>query len=105
MSQGLLYRALGVRGYRWAGESFTKQEWRIRMAPEPESLRCSQCGSRDVIRRGQEPREFRTLPLGSWATILQVNVQRVECRTCGCLRQVNVNFAPPRCRYTHSFAR
>jgi transposase len=105
MSQGLLYRALGVRGYRWEGESFTQHAWRIRIAHEPQSLRCSQCGSRDVIRRGQELREFRTLSLGSRATILQLNVQRVACRTCGCVRQVQVNFAPPRCRYTHSFAR
>jgi transposase len=105
MSQGLLYRALGVRGYRWEGESFTRHAWYIRMAHEPQSLRCSQCGSRDVIRRGHEPREFRTLALGSRATLLQLNVQRVACRTCGCLRQVKVHFAPPRCRYTHSFAR
>jgi transposase len=58
-----------------------------------------------VICRGQELREFRTLPLGSKPTILLLGVQRVQCRQCGCLRQTPVDFAPPRCGYTHSFAR
>ncbi len=114
MSQGLLYHGLGVRGYRWEGEDHTAQEWRIRIAHEPGSLRCAVCGSRpvesfpverEVIKRGQEPREFRALPLGSKPTMLQLGVQRVECRACQSLRQVAVDFAPPRCHYTHSFAR
>jgi transposase len=105
MSQGLLYHGFGVRGYRWEGEEFSGRQWCIRIAPEPETLRCSQCGSRNVIRRGQELREFRTLPLGSKPTFLRLGVQRVECRACGALRQTPVDFAPPRCHYTHSFAR
>ena len=104
MSQGLLYHGLGVGGYRWEAETFSGGQWRIGISPEPGSLRCSQCASRDVIRRGQEVREFRALPLGSKATKLVLGVPRVECRSCGCLRQVAVNFAPPRCRYTHGFA-
>jgi transposase len=105
MSQGLLYHGLGVGGYRWEAETFSGEQWRIEITPEPVSLRCSQCASRDVIRRGQEVREFRALPLGSRATRLVLGVPRVECRSCGVLRQVAVDFAPPRCRYTHSFAR
>jgi len=105
MSQGLLYHGLGVQGYQWEGEEFSATCWRIRIAHEPGSVRCSQCASRDVICRGQELREFRTLPLGSKPTILLLGVQRVQCRQCGCLRQTPVDFAPPRCGYTHSFAR
>jgi transposase len=105
MSQALLYHGFGVRGYHWVGEEFSHQQWRIRIAHEPGSLRCSQCGGRDVIGRGQELREFRTLPLGSKPTVLLLGVQRVQCRSCGCLRQTPVDFAPPRCRYTRSFAR
>jgi transposase len=105
MSQGLLYHGFGVQGYRWEGEDFSARQWRIRIAPEPGSLRCVACGSREVIRRGQELREFRALPLGSKPTTLVLGVPRVECRACGCLRQVAVDFAPPRRRHTHGFAR
>jgi transposase len=105
MSQGLLYHGFGVRGYRWEGDDHTAEEWRIRIAHEPGSLRCAVCGSPEVIKRGQERREFRALPLGSKPTMLQLGVQRVECRSCQSLRQVAVDFAPPRCHYTHSFAR
>jgi transposase len=105
MSQGLLYHGFGVQGYRWEGEDFSARQWRIRIAPEPGSLRCVACGSREVIRRGQEVREFRALPLGSKPTTLVLGVPRVECRACGSLRQVAVDFAPPHRRHTHGFAR
>jgi len=105
MSQGLLYHGFGIRGYRWEDERASKKEWRIRIAHEAGSLRGAVCGSREGIKRGVELREFRTLPLGSTPTFLHLEVQRVACRSCQCLRQVAVDFAPPRCRYTHSFGR
>jgi transposase len=38
-------------------------------------------------------------------TWVVAELPRVECRACGAVRQVEIQFAPPRCTYTKSFAR
>jgi transposase len=70
-----------------------------------ETCRCSACGSAEVGLRGQVPREFRSLPIGRKSVTVKLPIPRVECRVCGVVRQVAVNFAEPRRRYTKSFAR
>jgi len=72
---------------------------------EAERLRCAQCGSRQVIRRGQTLGEFRSVPIGSKPVKVMLFVQRVECRDCGIVRQVKVEFAKRRRTYTKSFER
>jgi transposase len=73
--------------------------------PKPFSLRCPECGSRKVIRRGTIPRLFRTLPIGGKAVWLSLAVQRVQCLVCGVLRQARIGFADPRRTYTRAFER
>jgi transposase len=105
MSTSLLYHGFGVRGYE-----YVKTEYRgggvcftIRQAPE--ALRCSRCGSRNVIRRGSQSRCFRTVPIGSKPVHLRFDVPRVECRDCGGVRQVHIKFAEERRSYCKSFER
>ena len=106
MSQALLYHGFGVHGYDFVRMSLESSgRWRVDIAPDAQRLCCSACGSRDVLGRGKHRREFRTLPLGAQPVTLGLAVPRVECRTCGVVRQVRVDFAPPQCHYTHSFAR
>src|SRR6516162_7456933 len=71
----------------------------------PDDCRCSACGSRAVISRGHAQRHFLGLPIGSRKTTVVLPVPRVECRTCGLVRQVKVSFADPRRSYTKSFQR
>jgi transposase len=68
-------------------------------------LRCPSCGSTDVIRRGQAVRRFRTVPIGRRRVMVDLPVQRVECRCCGIVQQVKVAFAQERRTYTDSFER
>jgi len=69
------------------------------------SLKCSICGSKNIIKKGTVEREFRTLPVGSRPTLLSLPVQRVECRDCNHIRQVKIGFADEKCSHTHSFVR
>ena len=69
------------------------------------SLRCPECGSYQVKRRGQVMRRFRTLPIGDKPVWIELLVQRVWCLLCGVLRQVKVGFASWRRSYTRAFAR
>jgi transposase len=72
---------------------------------ESDELRCPRCGARDVLRRGQAPRRFRGLPIGGKKVWIDLPVQRVECRACGAVQQVQIGFADPRRSYTSSFER
>jgi len=70
-----------------------------------ESLRCPLCDSAKVVRRGEEWRTFRTLPIGGKRVTVTLPVARVECLNCEVVRQVSIAFADPRRTYTKSFAR
>lgn len=80
---------------------------RVVFAIEQEAgeLRCPRCGGWDVIRRGTFPRQFRSVPIGGRAVLIQLPVQRVQCRTCGIVLQAQVAFADPRRSYTLAFER
>jgi transposase len=105
MSTRLLYRAFGVWGYRFSGMDFEPGRMVMRIEHDPKTLCCARCGWRDVIRRGQWPREFRTVPIGSRRVKLVLSVQRVECRRCGAVAQVKLGFADERRSYTRAFER
>jgi transposase len=105
MSTSLLYHAFGTRGYRHVRTAYTEGQVIFTIRQEPETCRCSACGSGDVVSRGHVERRFRSLPIGSRATSLVLPVPRVECRACGVVRQVEITFADPRRTYTRAFQR
>jgi len=105
MSTSLLYHAFGVRGYRHVCTGFRQGRVEFEVAQAPDTLRCSACGSDQVIRRGQAIRRFKTLPIGGRAVTVVLPIQRVGCQSCGRLRQVRVAFADAQKSYTRSFER
>ena len=105
MSTSILYHGFGVRGYKHIRTTFEGGQVVFWMKQEAQRLRCAKCGSWDVIRRGQMLRGFRSVPIGSKPVKVMLFVQRVECRDCGIVRQVKVDFAKRRRTYTKSFER
>lgn len=105
MSTSLLYHAAGLRGYRYQSTSYVGGVITFKIAHDAQELRCSVCGSGDVLCRGVEDRTFRCIPIGSKPMCLRLDVQRVECLTCAVVRQVRLGFAEPRRTYTRSFER
>src|SRR5262249_56212982 len=65
MSTSFLYHAFGIRGYRYVRTDYQDGQVIFTIEQEPETCRCSACGSRRAISRGQGERRFRALPLGS----------------------------------------
>jgi transposase len=51
------------------------------------------------------PRQWRTVPIGNKAVFVEMDVPKVQCQQCGARRRVEVTFAEPRRRHTHSFER
>jgi transposase len=105
MSTSLLYHAFGLRGYRYVQTYFLEGEVFFVIAPKPELLCCSACGSDDVVKRGRIVRCFRSLPIGHKPTNLVCPAQRIGCRRCGLVRQVHLGFADPLRTYTRKFER
>jgi len=105
MSTSLLYNAFGVRGYCYLSTDYSHGEVMFTIDQPRPSFRCPMCGSDDVIRRGQTPRRFRAVSIGSKPVYLAFAVPRVECRSCGAVRQLRIGFADPRVSYTKAFAR
>jgi transposase len=105
MSTSLLYHAFGIQGYRYVRTSYVQGQTIFTLGQEPDSYRCSACGSADVVSRGHHERRFRALPIGSRPTFLVLPIPRVECRACGVVRQVGITFADPRRSYTKRFER
>lgn len=77
---------------------FEKEKVILEVEHVDERLRCSACGSYEVVRRGSLPRRFRTVPIGRRQTWISLRVQRVFCYDCKTIRQVKLGFADPRVR-------
>jgi transposase len=104
MSTSLLYHAFGLRGYRYVSTTYAEGHVVFRIEPQPEKLRCCECGSQQVIRRGGLLRRFRSVPIGGKGVWFELLVPRVGC-ACGAVRQIALGFAEPLRRHTKAFAR
>src|SRR4051812_46367991 len=105
MSTSLLYHAFGIRGYQYIRTDYQFGQTLFTIHQDPASCRCTACGSPRVHSRGQVVRRFRSLPIGRRPTFVALPIPRVECQSCGLVRQVEVPFADPRRSYTSSFER
>jgi transposase len=106
MSDWMLYHVWGIRGYQVAGsEKVEGNSILVSIQPTPKMMRCSRCGSKDVIRKGVMYRLIRGVPVGSRDMWFDVAVPRVRCDQCGVTRQVRIPFAETKKRYTRQFER
>lgn len=105
MPQSALYQVLSVHGYRVTHTERVEKKLLLSLEPQPHRVGCSACGSRDVIRRGEKVRWLRHVPIGRECTWLIVTLPRVECRSCGVTRQIQIGLADARRGYTHAFER
>jgi transposase len=105
MSTSLLYHAFGIRGYQYTRTDYQDGQTIFTIHQDPETCRCSACGSPQVRSRGRVERRFRTVPIGRRATLVVLPIPRVECQACGVVRQVKIPFADARRSYTSSFER
>jgi transposase len=100
-----LYHGWGVRGYTHHSTIFLQGEVHFSIQQNPGTFRCSDCGSAEVMRSGQIPRRFRSLPIGGKPVWIELPIQRLWCSGCGKTRQARVAFADERRGYTHAFER
>ncbi len=105
MSTSLLYHAFGLRGYDYLSTAYEDGRVRFTIGQRPHTRRCPLCGSRQVTPRGHQQRTFRAVPIGGKPVAITLDIPRVACTRCDIVRQVPLDFADPRRRYTRSFER
>lgn len=105
MSTSLLYHGWGVVGYQYQRTIYVEGTVVFRIVQDPTTLTCPCCESRKLIRRGASHRRFMALPIGRKKIQIELPIQRVECKGCGAIRQVKVDFADEHSRYMRGFER
>lgn len=105
MSTSLLYHGFGLVGYTYVRTAYQGGTVIFTIRHKRDKLHCPECGSRNLVLKGSSPRRFRTVPIGSKVIFLDLDIQRVACRRCNTIRQVELGFADPRFSYTRAFER
>jgi len=105
MSTSLLYHGFGLVGYTYVRTAYEEGKVIFTIRHKRDKLHCPECGSRDLILRGYSSRRFRMVPIGSKVIFLDLDVQRVACKRCDTIRQVELGFADSRFSYTKAFER
>jgi len=105
MSTSLLYHGFGLVGYEYICTRYAGGAVIFSVKRKRGKIRCPVCRSRDIIFRGRFSRRFRIVTIGSKRVFLDYEVQRLECRRCGKIRQEKLGFADPRFSYSHAFER
>jgi transposase len=105
MSTSLLYHGFGLVGYTYVRTAYEEGKVIFTVKHKRDKLHCPECGSRDLVLRGCSSRRFRMVPIGSKVIFLDLDVQRVACKRCDAIRQVDLGFADSRFSYTRAFER
>ena len=103
MSTSLLFHAFGIRGYQLQKTEFKEGNIYFYITQNKRNIRCPNCQSFNVIKKGTRKREFRSVPIGSKKTFIVMPSQRVLCKECHEMHYVKVKFAKQGKRYTHTF--
>ena len=93
MSTSLLSHAFGLTDQQYLKTEYKEGTVIFHIRTKDSKIRCSNCGSRNVIKKGTVERLFRTLPIGLKPVYLLAHVQRLQCHDCGLIRQERLSYA------------
>ena len=100
-----MYHCLGIRDQECTCTRYEGGRIIFKIRTRDDKLYCARCGSRHVIKSGSTVRRFRSVPIGSRQIILEMTVQRLECKDCGAIQQERVHFVRGKERYTYRMKR
>lgn len=105
MGTSLLYHAYGLIHQEYLKTEYKEGKIIFHIQTKPEELRCSSCNSYHVKLRGFKIRTFKAPPIGKKHVSLRAKIQRLECETCGAIRQETIRYADYKKTYIKSFQR
>ncbi|MBL7111891.1 MAG: transposase family protein [Bacteroidales bacterium] len=80
MSTSLLNHAFGLTDQEYLKTEYKEGTVIFHIKTKDSKLRCSSCGSRNIIKKGTVDRLFRTLPIGTRPVYLHAKV-KTSCNT------------------------
>ena len=89
----MLSHAFGLTDQQYLKTEYKEGTVIFHIRTKDSKLCCSNCGSRNVIKKGTVDRLFRTLPIGLRPVYLLAHVQRLQCNDCGLIRQERLKYA------------
>ena len=87
MDSSLLYHGFGIKGQEIVKSEYKVGNIIVHIQTKEKDLRCSNCKSKNVIKKGYTERLFRTVPIGLKPVFLKAKVQRLECKECGAIKR------------------
>ena len=87
METSFMYHCLGLRAHECTCTRYEGGRIIFEIRTRDDKLSCARCGSRHVIKSGSAVRRFLSVPIGSRQIMLEMTVQRLECKDCGAIRQ------------------
>lgn len=103
MTTSSLFHLFGLRNQKLISTKYIGGEAICKIKTKKDKLQCSVCNSYNVKKAGTVFREFKSVPVGFKPIKLQINIQRLECKDCGKIRQEHLSFAEHKKSYTRSF--
>ena len=101
METSFMYHALGIREQECTRVRYEGGKIIFEIKTKENKLYCAKCRSHHVIKSGSTTRRFRSVPIGSRPVVLEMRVQRLECKECGAIQQERIHFVRGKERYTH----
>ena len=93
MSASLLYHGFGLKNIEYLGTEYKEGVITFHIKTKDKFLICSNCGSKNIIKKGMVKRKFKTVPIGGKEVFLLADIQRIECKDCGKIRQEKITYA------------
>ena len=101
METSFMYHCLGIREQECTRTRYEGGKTIFEIKTREDKLYCAKCDSRHVIKSGSIVRRFQCVPIGAHQIILEMTVQRLECKDCGAVQQENIHFVRGKERYTY----
>lgn len=92
-STSLLYHAYGLTDQEYLKTEYQGGKVYFHVKTKPDKLRCCNCGSWDVTKKGVLERTFHAPPIGSKQVYVVGHIQRLGCHECGLTRQEEITYA------------
>ena len=106
MSTSLLYHSFGIQGpYHYVSSQYESGSTIFNIAHN-HRMKCPDCKSRKVIKKGTKERQFIGAPIGIKKTLIRILHQRIQCTLCKVIQYLPLKFIPrPKVRYIRAFER
>jgi transposase len=93
MNQTYLSKGMKMPSLKYRKTAYSKGDILIYAKTKQSYLKCSACKSKEVIKKGTTERKWKTAPNARGDMYIVVDVQRLECKECGAIKQEHLPFA------------